>query len=184
MPHPIVSLNESMGMKSMKSTIEYFEHPSPLGPLLLAAGAGGLVGVYYPQHNHFAGKQDWQPAGEHALLNQAARQLDEYFAGQRQVFDLTLAPEGTLFQTEVWQGLRQIPYGCTRNYSELAQAIARPKAVRAVGAANARNPLSIIVPCHRVIGRSGDLVGYAGGLERKQFLLALEKAGSGQMALI
>ncbi len=181
MPLPMVYLNESVIMKSI--TV-YLEHPSPLGPLLLAAKDGGLSGVYYQQHNHFAGKQDWQQVSDHALLKQAAYQLDEYFAGQRQVFDLPLAPHGTLFQTEVWQGLRQIPYGGTSNYSELAQAIARPKAVRAVGAANARNPLSIIVPCHRVIGRSGDLVGYAGGLERKQFLLALEKAGTGQLTLI
>ena len=168
----------------MNSNIVYLEHPGPLGILLLAANEQGLVGVYYPQHAHFSGRQDWQQVAEHVVLNQAAQQLDEYFAGQRKVFDLPLAPQGTPFQTEVWQGLRQIPYGATRNYSELAHAIARPKAVRAVGAANGRNPLSIIVPCHRVIGRSGGLVGYAGGLERKQFLLALEQRAAGQLNLI
>ncbi len=109
-----------------------------------------------------------------ATLGETARQLDQYFARQRTTFDLPLAPQGTPFQCEVWQGLRRIPFGETWHYAQLAHEIARPRAVRAVGAANARNPLSIIVPCHRVIGRDGSLVGYAGGLERKQFLLALE----------
>ena len=109
-----------------------------------------------------------------ATLRETARQLDEYFAQQRKTFDLPLAPQGTPFQCEVWQGLRRIAFGETWYYAQLAHEIARPRAVRAVGAANARNPLSIIVPCHRVIGRDGTLVGYAGGLERKQFLLALE----------
>ncbi|MEN9868730.1 MAG: hypothetical protein RL748_4320 [Pseudomonadota bacterium] len=169
----------------MKATIKidsadivYRHHPSPLGPLLLAARPAGLSGVYYEQHSHFAGSAGWQPVEQHALLDLAARQLDEYFAGQRKRFDLPLAPVGTPFQQAVWQGLRQIPWGETCHYGDLAVAIERPRAVRAVGAANGRNPLSIIVPCHRVIGRSGDLVGYAGGLQRKQFLLALEHQDS------
>ncbi len=172
--------------------ILYTEHPSPLGTRLLAASAGGLCGAYFEPHNHFAGPGGWHKvqladagAGadtsadaaygpQLAILREAARQLDEYFARQRRVFDLPLAPRGTPFQSEVWQGLRRIPFGQTWHYARLAEEIARPRAVRAVGAANARNPLSIIVPCHRVIGRDGTLVGYAGGLERKQFLLALE----------
>lgn len=155
--------------------IHYLEHPSPLGTLLLAATERGVSGIYYEQHRHFAGKQGWQAALGHDLLRQVGRELDEYFAGARRAFDLPLDPEGTPFQREVWQGLCQIPWGETRDYGQLARDIARPNAVRAVGAANGRNPLSIIVPCHRVIGKSGDLVGYAGGLERKRFLLGLEQ---------
>lgn len=171
--------------------IVYIEHPGPLGPMLLAANEAGLCGAYFEQHSHFAGKQGWQsvqgiPSGalaaptaqSQAILIEAARQLDQYFAGERCTFDLPLAAQGTAFQAEVWQGLCRIPYGQTWNYGQLARDIARPRAVRAVGAANARNPLSIIVPCHRVIGSNGTLVGYAGGIERKQFLLALEQRGS------
>lgn len=156
--------------------INYMEHPSPLGNLLLAANEQGLSGIYFDQHSHFQGKDGWQILPQHVVLQETARQLDEYFAGRRREFDLPLAPSGTGFQCLVWQGLRQIPYGETRYYAQVAQDIARPTAVRAVGAANGRNPLSIVVPCHRVIGRNGTLVGYAGGLERKQFLLALEQA--------
>jgi methylated-DNA-[protein]-cysteine S-methyltransferase len=156
--------------------IHYLEHPSPLGTLLLAATERGVAGIYYEQHSHFAGRDGWQAAPQHALLLQTAHQLDEYFAGQRREFDVPLDPDGTPFQQEVWLGLRQIAWGETRDYGQLATAIARPRAVRAVGAANARNPLSIIVPCHRVIGKSGDLVGYAGGLDRKRFLLELEQS--------
>ncbi len=156
--------------------IHYLEHPSPLGTLLLAATERGVSGIYFEQHSHFAGSQGWVACPEHELLLRVGRELDEYFAGQRRTFDLPLDPEGTPFQREVWHGLRQIPWGETRDYGQLAKDIARPKAVRAVGAANGRNPLSIVVPCHRVIGKSGDLVGYAGGLARKRFLLELEAA--------
>jgi methylated-DNA-[protein]-cysteine S-methyltransferase len=155
--------------------INYIEHPSPLGNLLLAATEQGLSGIYFDEHNHFQGKDGWQVLPQHAVLQETARQLDDYFAGRRREFDLPLAPSGTAFQCLVWQGLRRISYGETRNYGEVARDIARPTAARAVGAANGRNPLSIVVPCHRVIGRNGALVGYAGGLERKQFLLALEQ---------
>ena len=175
--------------------ILYTEHPSPLGTMLLSASADGLCGAYFEPHSHFAGPAGWQQvqlndvaaaadtgkAAQLAILQAAARQLDEYFARQRQVFDLPLAPQGTPFQCEVWQGLRRIPFGETWYYAQLAHEIARPRAVRAVGAANARNPLSIIVPCHRVIGRNGALVGYAGGLDRKQFLLALEHGEQAQL---
>ena len=113
------------------------------------------------------------------LLLEACRQLREYFAGQRRSFQLPLAPQGTPFQQQVWQALAEIPYGETRTYGEIAEAIGRKGASRAVGAANHRNPLPIFIPCHRVIGANGSLTGYAGGLETKRFLLALE---SGQPA--
>ena len=103
-------------------------------------------------------------------------QLQEYFGGTRQVFDVPLAPQGTLFQMEVWRVLRTIPYGETQSYADIAEQIGRPKAVRAVGAANGRNPLSIFVPCHRVIGKNGSLTGYAGGLAQKSVLLEIEQA--------
>lgn len=103
------------------------------------------------------------------------RQLDEYFAGRRRAFELELAPEGTPFQQRVWRELRAIPFGATISYRQLAERLGQPSAMRAVGAANGRNPIPIVVPCHRVIGRDGTLTGYAGGLERKRFLLELER---------
>lgn len=108
------------------------------------------------------------------LLRRAERELQEYFAGQRRQFDLPLAPQGTPFQQSVWQALRQIPYGQTASYKQIAQAIGHPTACRAVGGANNKNPLPIFIPCHRVIGAGGSLTGYAGGLDLKQGLLALE----------
>jgi len=114
-------------------------------------------------------------ASSHQLLEECARQLEEYFAGCRRGFSLPLRLEGTLFQKLVWHALQQIPYGQTVAYSDLAQRIGREKACRAVGAANHRNPVSIIIPCHRVVGRDGGLVGYGGGLWRKQWLLEHEK---------
>ena len=108
-------------------------------------------------------------------MEEAARQLQEYFAGCRREFSLPLAPRGTEFQRQVWHALEGIPYGETRTYGEIARAIGKPKACRAVGMANHRNPLSILVPCHRVVGADGSLTGYGGGLEAKQFLLELEK---------
>jgi methylated-DNA-[protein]-cysteine S-methyltransferase len=110
----------------------------------------------------------------HSVLLEAERQLAEYFAGTRRTFELPLDFEGTEFQRSVWAALLTIPYGETRSYGQIARQIGRPKAVRAVGAANGRNPLSIVAPCHRVIGASGELTGFAGGLETKEFLLALE----------
>lgn len=113
--------------------------------------------------------------GKARILDRAAAQLGEYFAGERTTFDLELAPEGTEFQQKVWMLLRAIPFGETRSYGQLATKLKRPTASRAVGAANGRNPLGIIVPCHRVIGASGDLTGYAGGLPMKRWLLAHEQ---------
>ncbi|MFZ6767940.1 methylated-DNA--[protein]-cysteine S-methyltransferase [Undibacterium sp. Di26W] len=156
-------------------TIHYMNMDSPLGPLLLAASDSGICGVYFEHHKHFKGSAGWQLNPQHPLLLQAVRQLQDYFAGQRQDFDLPLdVSAGTAFQQAVWAGLRQIPFGMTTSYGQLAQHIRQPAAVRAVGAANGRNPISIIIPCHRVIASSGALTGYAGGLENKQALLALE----------
>ena len=109
------------------------------------------------------------------LLQEAKRQLDEYFAGKRKTFDLPLAPSGTPFQRSVWNALRNIPYGQTRSYQDLAQAVGRPNACRAVGSANAKNPLPILIPCHRVVRSDGSTGGYAGGTKLKQILLELEK---------
>jgi methylated-DNA-[protein]-cysteine S-methyltransferase len=158
--------------------MHYIEHASPLGSLVLAANERGLCGVYFAAHKHFKGTQGWRHAPDDATLREAARQLDEYFAQRRTRFDLPLDMAcGTEFQRSVWQELTAIPFGHSASYAALAQRIGKPRAVRAVGAANGRNPLSIVVPCHRVIGASGALTGYAGGLQRKAFLLTLEGLG-------
>jgi methylated-DNA-[protein]-cysteine S-methyltransferase len=143
--------------------------PSPLGVLRLYAHAEELVGVYLPD-------QDAPAAAHHAspVLGATAAQLAEYFAGVRRSFDLPLAPRGTGFQAIVWRALSTIPFGETWSYGALARAIGRPAASRAVGAANGKNPISIIVPCHRVIAASGALTGYAGGLAAKQWLVEHE----------
>jgi methylated-DNA-[protein]-cysteine S-methyltransferase len=168
--------------------IAYIDHASPLGTLLLAANEHGISGIYFEEHKHFRGKDGWRHDSAHPLLQQAAQQLDEYFAGLRQDFDVPLAATdtasdsagkavaGTDFQRAVWRELIKIPYGHTINYAQLAERIGNPGAVRAAGSANGRNPVSIMVPCHRVISSNGDLNGYAGGIERKRYLLALEQA--------
>lgn len=143
---------------------------SPLGDLRLYAHDDELVGIYLPDQHAPAAAP-----GRGGVLAAAARQLAEYFAGERRAFDLPLAPRGTGFQQLVWRALLAIPYGETRSYGDLARAIGRPAAARAVGAANARNPLAIVVPCHRVIGASGQLTGYAGGMPAKRWLLEHER---------
>lgn len=153
----------------------YIDHPSPIGKLLLVANdAQALCGLYFEEHKYFKGKEGWQLKPDHPVLQMATCQLDEYFAGKRTGFDLPLEMSGTLFQQAVWQELMMIPFGHTGNYAHHARRIGKPDAVRAVGTAIGRNPIAIIVPCHRVIGTSGGLAGYAGGLERKRYLLALE----------
>lgn len=149
---------------------------SPVGELRLFARGDALTGVY-------AGMQTPPEAraGTAKVLDRAAEQLAAYFAGELTAFDLPLAPAGTEFQQKVWSQLRAIPYGETRTYGELATKLRRPTASRAVGAANGKNPLGIVVPCHRVIGASGDLTGYAGGLPMKKWLLAHEQR---QLSLI
>lgn len=158
--------------------ISCMDHPSVVGNLLIAATDEGVCGIYFEEHRHFKGRDGWSPpdAGSPAArhLKEAARQLDEYFAGRRTVFDVPLDLNGTVFQRAVWQALRDIPHGKCTSYAQHAQKLGNPKALRAVGAAIGRNPVSIIVPCHRVIGSSGAVTGYAGGLDRKRFLLRLE----------
>jgi methylated-DNA-[protein]-cysteine S-methyltransferase len=143
---------------------------SPLGTLRLFA-TDELVGVYLPAQ-HVDIDAVAQPD---KLLDRTARQLDEYFAGRRTEFDLPLGPRGTGFQQLVWRALTTIPFGDTRSYGEQARSIGRPSASRAVGAANGKNPISIIVPCHRVIAGSGELTGYAGGMDAKRWLLDHER---------
>ncbi|KRG68194.1 methylated-DNA--[protein]-cysteine S-methyltransferase [Pseudoxanthomonas dokdonensis] len=157
-------------------TIYYQTIPSPVGDLLIAADDHGLRLIEFPDPRHPMAKPEQWQSGEHPLLVETRRQLDEYFSGQRERFDLPLAPEGTAFQQQVWMSLRDIGYGQTISYRQLAERIGNVKAMRAVGAANGRNPLPIVVPCHRVIGADGSLTGFGGGLPTKQFLLQLEGA--------
>ncbi len=153
----------------------YFE--GPLGRMLLAAHPNGLAGVWFMGQRHYPSVgPDWRPAEGDPLLCQACEQLSDYFAGTRQRFDLPLDPAGTAFQKRVWEALSGIAYGRTLTYGELARQVGSPAAARAVGAAVGRNPLSVIVPCHRALGAGGSLTGYAGGLDRKRRLLALEGA--------
>lgn len=156
--------------------MDYIEHDSPLGTLLLAASAHGLSGLYFDGHKYFKGTAGWRRDAVNPHLCAAVRQIDEYFAGQRRTFELALDLQGTPFQQCVWQTLQNVPFGMTTTYQTIAQRIANPKAVRAAGTAIGRNPVSIIVPCHRVLGSNGELSGYAGGLERKRHLLALENS--------
>ncbi len=147
---------------------------SPIGEILVAGDADGLRFVGFP-----SGKGRLEPGLSWQLDNQGFKdvkqQLAEYFAGKRTRFELKLAPNGTPFQLQVLDALRKIPYGETRSYRDIATGIGKPKAVRAVGAANGRNPLPIIIPCHRVIGADGSLTGFGGGLPTKRFLLELEQ---------
>ena len=149
---------------------------SPVGPLLLAADDGGVRLIEFHQSRHRARREDDWVEGNHPLLDAARTQLGEYFRGQRDAFDLPLAPRGTAFQRDVWLALATIPYGDTISYAQLAARVGKSTASRAVGAANGRNPLPIVLPCHRVIGANGSLTGFGGGLPTKQFLLELEGA--------
>jgi methylated-DNA-[protein]-cysteine S-methyltransferase len=151
----------------------YTTMESPLGELTLTAEDGLLTGLFLP------GEEIEPPAGavrDDGAFATVRRQLEEYFAGARDAFDLPVGPPGTPFQQRVWDELARIPYGQTITYAELATRIGRPTAVRAAGAANGANPVSIVIPCHRVIGSSGALTGYSGGLDAKRFLLELERA--------
>jgi O-6-methylguanine DNA methyltransferase len=160
-------------------TTHFTEMDSPIGVLSLRGTARGLTGIFMESHRHGPAEAErlgWQR--DDALFAETRAQLTEYFAGQRKVFTVPVDREalvGTAFQRRVWLALESIPYGATMSYGELARRIHQPAAVRAVGLANGRNPLSIIVPCHRVIGANGTLTGYGGGLERKRWLLDLEQ---------
>ncbi len=150
-------------------------YASPIGPLTLVERSGALCGVILKTMWPTFAKR-FTPAADRVtpVLKTTTRQLDEYFAGKRRSFDLPLELSGTVFQKKAWGALAGIPYGTTKTYREQAQAIRSPKAFRAVGHANGLNPFCIVLPCHRVVGSDGSLTGYAGGLEAKRFLLALE----------
>jgi methylated-DNA-[protein]-cysteine S-methyltransferase len=159
----------------MSHHVFYRRVPSPLGPLLLLSDGAALTGLFMESHKYGPSiEAGW--VDDEGPLRSVQRQLEEYFAGVRTTFDVPLGARGTAFQREVWQALATIPYGETTTYADLARRIGRPSAVRAVGAANGRNPISIIVPCHRVVGTDGSLVGYGGGMDRKRQLLELEQA--------
>jgi methylated-DNA-[protein]-cysteine S-methyltransferase len=151
-------------------TSNWTVYESPIGPLTLKGGPRGLRALHFPGR----GEPLDEAARDPEPFATALRQLEEYFAGERREFDLTLDLDGTVFQRAVWDRLRAIPYGTTMTYGELAAAIGRPDRVRAVGGAVGRTPVPIIVPCHRVIGADGSLTGYGGGLQRKRALLDLE----------
>ena len=159
------------------NTVYYDFVSTPLGKMLLASDGDALVGVWF-EGQRYEPRRDssWVRRGNLPALVRAGAELSEYFAGARTEFTLPLAPAGTAFQREVWSAIAAIPFGETAAYSDLASRIGRPASIRAAGAATGRNPLSIIVPCHRVVGADGTLTGYAGGLDRKRALLALERS--------
>ncbi|KAB0470296.1 methylated-DNA--[protein]-cysteine S-methyltransferase [Vibrio sp. IB15] len=158
----------------MANRFTYYD--SPLGTVTLQANEQGLLGVWFETHTtkpeDLGTQEDSFP-----IFQSVKDQLDRYFAGEAVQFDVPIAAKGTPFQQSVWHALTTIPYGETWSYAQLADAIGNPKAVRAVGLANGKNPVSVIIPCHRVIGKNGKLTGYAGGVERKQRLLAIEGIG-------
>jgi methylated-DNA-[protein]-cysteine S-methyltransferase len=161
--------------KPSTTTYVFKTLPTPVGRLRLVGSDGGLAAILW--ENDDPKRVPLPIAGEspeHPVLVEVARQLDEYFAGERLAFDLPLDFHGTAFQKDVWTALLNVPYGQTRSYAQIAEQIGRPTATRAVGAANGRNPISIIAPCHRIIGANGTLTGFAGGLDAKAWLLRHE----------
>ena len=163
-------------------TLFYKEIESPVGKLKLVASSNALVAVLWKRERPNRVKLDTMTLDpQHPILLETERQLAEYFSGERIQFDLPLQPDGSEFQKKVWQALREIPFGQTRSYLDLAKALGSSKAARAIGAANGKNPLSIIVPCHRVVGADGSLTGFAGGVETKAALLALENRSTEAM---
>jgi methylated-DNA-[protein]-cysteine S-methyltransferase len=162
--------------------IRYARFATPMGTLYATAKGGALTGIHFEGGRHAPEiAREWQEDAAHAPFAECARQLAEYFAGKRDTFELPLAPEGTEFQQRVWKEIANIPYGETITYAQLAARAGAPGSARAAGAATGRNPLSIVVPCHRVIGTSGSLTGYAGGLTRKTRLLQIENAMQGEL---
>ena len=164
---------------SDETVFETLAGPAPIGTLLLTADSAGLTGVYFEPHRWGPSATEvaeWRRGDVDRVLARTRVQLAAYLAGELTTFDLPLAPRGTPFQERVWRALREIPFGTTVTYGELARRLGDPRATRAVGAANGRNPLSIVVPCHRVVGAAGTLTGFGGGIARKRWLLAHEGA--------
>jgi methylated-DNA-[protein]-cysteine S-methyltransferase len=155
---------------------------SPIGAIRLAADDAALVRIVLPDER--GSRPAARGAAGHPVLDRAAEEIEQWFAGERRSFDLPLRAEGTAFQQQVWAALATIPYGAVWSYGDLARRIGRPRAVRAVGAANGRNPLPIVVPCHRVIGASGALTGFGGGLRAKAWLLDHERRATGLSSLV
>ena len=156
---------------------------SPMGDLKLVADGSALIGLYFVGCDHVpAASSRWKLEAKHPVLQQAAKQLEEYFLGKRKSFPVPLRLAGTDFQQRVWQQIALIPYRETIHYTDLAKRAGASHAIRAVGTATSRNPLSIIVPCHRVVGKNGSLCGFAGGLERKRHLLELENLERGDLS--
>jgi methylated-DNA-[protein]-cysteine S-methyltransferase len=154
--------------------LAYDEYRGPQGTMLITATPKGLAGVYFKGQKHFPKQRQWQRDTRHPKLRQAKRELAQYFAGKRRRFTVALDPQGTEFQRSVWKQIARVGFGETLTYGELARRAGHPGSARAAGAATGRNPLGIIVPCHRIMGSDGSLTGYAGGLRRKRALLALE----------
>ena len=163
--------------------MKYFTHvESPLGTMLLVSNGSSLTGLYFVGQKYVAQPaEDWIQSEVSQPFPVAKRQLDEYFAGERRAFDLPLSFEGTPFQQRVWRAIATIPCGETISYGALARSLGAPRSVRAAGAATGRNPISLVVPCHRVVGSDGSLTGYAGGMDRKRRLLALETSDQGSV---
>ena len=161
----------------------YGFYDSPCGRMLLVANGEGLAGVYFDRQKYRPSVDaQWREDPRHPTLGQAKGELAEYFGGERKRFDTSLAPEGTPFQRSVWKAISTVGFGETITYGELARRAGHPGSARAAGAATGRNPIGIIVPCHRIVGSNGDLTGYAGGLSRKRALLALESGTTGLLS--
>ncbi|MEB3294614.1 MAG: methylated-DNA--[protein]-cysteine S-methyltransferase [Synechococcales bacterium] len=159
------------------ATVYYTDWQTPLSSVRLVSDGVSLLGLYFIGQRYFPTFSiHWEPMPDLAVFRLTQQQLSEYFHHQRQQFDLPLAPQGTAFQQQVWRSLCAIPYGQTISYRTMAHYLGQPNAARAVGAANGRNPISIIIPCHRVIATNGNLTGYAGGVDRKQWLIQHEQA--------
>src|SRR6266853_2394876 len=171
-----VRRDASMAITDKGVTMHYYDlYESPQGRMLLVANDAGLSGVYFDGQKYLPQvEQEWRRDARYAPVSQAKRELAEYFDGERKRFETELVPEGTPFQQAVWNAISTVAFGETITYSELARRAGCPGSARAAGAATGRNPLTIIVPCHRIVGSNGSLTGYAGGLDRKRALLALE----------
>lgn len=173
-------------MTATDTSLTTLDYDAVMGTLVLVGSPVGLRAILWPNDNDERGrvKLGERSAGSSKVLDTVARQLDEYFGGARRDFDLPLDPHGTEFQVKTWLGLAAIPYGTTTSYGEQAASLGNPKAVRAVASANGRNPISIVLPCHRIIGADGSLTGFAGGLEWKRWLLDHEASHVGQQKLL